>query len=124
MTSLLKDLLVQRASDTFVGRTDELEALCGIVDDRPRVAFVTGIAGIGKSTLLDEFATRARKLSAVVVSLDCHAIEPTERGVIDGLTSAIGGRAAGLTKVAERLGSLGDRVVLTLDNYEAFRLMD
>ena len=124
MTSLTKDILVQRASDTFVGRAGELEALCGILEDRPRVAFITGIAGIGKSTLLDEFTTRARKLSAFVVGLDCQVIEPTERGFLDGLTSAIGGRAGLVAKVAERLGSLASRVVLTLDNYEAFRLLD
>jgi len=124
MTSLMKDLLTQRASDAFVGRADELQALCGILDDRPRIAFITGIAGIGKSTLLEEFATRARKLGAVVVSLDCQAMEPTERGFVDGLNSAIGGRASSVTRAAERLGSLGSRIVLTLDNYEAFRLMD
>ena len=124
MTSLMKDLLVQRASDTFVGRAGEIDALCGILDDRPRVAFITGIAGIGKSRLLDEFTTRARKLSAVVVGLDCQVIEPTQRGFVDGLTSAIGGRAQQIAKVAERLGSLASRVVLTLDNYEAFRLLD
>jgi hypothetical protein len=124
MTSLMKDLLTQRASDTFVGRADELEALCGVLDDRPRIAFVTGIAGIGKSTLIDEFATRARKLGAVVIGLDCHAIEPTERGFVDGLNSAIGGKATVVKKAAERLGSLSSRVVLTLDNYEVFRLMD
>src|SRR5262245_25388571 len=124
MTGLMKDVLVRRAADTFVGRADELEALCAILDDGAPVAFVTGIAGIGKSTLLDEFATQARKRSAVVVALDCQAVEPTERGFIDGLASAIGGKAGIVAKVAERLGSLASRVVLTLDNYEAFRLMD
>ena len=124
MTSLMKDILIQRATDTFVGRADELKALCGLLDARPRVAFVTGIAGIGKSTLLDEFANQARKRSAVVVGLDCQSVEPTERGFIDGLSLAIGGRPGMVARVAERLGSLADRVVLTLDNYEAFRLMD
>ena len=124
MTGLMKDVLVRRAADTFVGRADELEALCAILDDGAPVAFVTGIAGIGKSTLLDEFATQARKRSAVVVALDCQAVEPTERGFIDGLASAIGGKAGIVAKVAERLGSMASRVVLTLDNYEAFRLMD
>src|SRR5262245_13840744 len=112
MTSLMKDILNQRATDTFVGRADELRALCGILDDGPRVACLTGIAGIGKSTLVDAFATRLRELSAVVVGLDCQGIEPTQRGFVDGLTSAIGGRAGPVARVAERLGSLGTRVVL------------
>jgi len=124
MTRLMKDLLAQRANETFVGRTDELDTLLSILDDGPRIAFLHGIAGIGKSTLLEKFAERAQARGAVVLSLNCQAIEPTERGFLNGLSVAIGGRVTAAKRAAERLKSLGQRVILSLDNYEVFRLMD
>ena len=124
MTRLMKDLLAQRANETFVGRTDELETLLSTLDDGPRIVFLHGIAGIGKSTLLEKFAERARARGAVVLTLNCHAIEPTERGFLHGLSVAIGGRISTASRAAERLKSLGHRVILSLDNYEVFRLMD
>lgn len=124
MTRLMKDLLAQRASETFVGRTDELNTLLGILDDGPRIVFLHGIAGVGKSTLLEQFTSQARAQGAVVVSLDCQAIEPTERGFLHGLSTAIGAKITAANQAAERLRSLGHRVILSLDNYEVFRLMD
>lgn len=124
MTHLMKDLLAQRASETFVGRTDELKTLLSILDDGPRILFLHGIAGIGKSTLLEKFSERARSRGAVVLRLNCQAIEPTERGFLNGLSVAIGGRISATKRAVERLKSLGDRVILSLDNYEVFRLMD
>ncbi|HSB08285.1 MAG TPA: winged helix-turn-helix domain-containing protein [Blastocatellia bacterium] len=120
----MKDLLAQRASETFVGRADELGVLLSILDDGPRILFLHGIAGIGKSTLLERFTTQARARGAVVVSLNCQAIEPTERGFLHGLSAAMGGRISAADGAPGRLKSLGDRVVLSFDNYEVFRLMD
>jgi AAA+ ATPase superfamily predicted ATPase len=120
----MTDLLAQRANDTFVGREDELATLLDILDDEPRIVFLHGIAGIGKSTLLEKFAEQARVQGSVVLSLNCQAIEPTERGVLHGLSVSMGGRISTTSRAAERLKSLGPRVILSLDNYEVFRLMD
>ncbi len=50
--------------DAFVGRTEELERLTGIVDDLDarggRAVLVTGEAGVGKSSLVEAFLTRLR----------------------------------------------------------------
>ena len=124
MTRLMKDLLAQRANETFVGRTDELETLLSILDDGPRIVFLHGLAGIGKSTLLEKFTGQARARGAVVLSLNCQAIEPTERGFLHGLSSAMGGRISAAQQAGARLKSLGERVILSLDNYEVYRLMD
>jgi adenylylsulfate kinase-like enzyme len=70
MVRLVKDLLAQSVRETFVGRTTELEALSALLDNGPRVIFLHGIAGAGKSALLSVFAERARAQPASVISLD------------------------------------------------------
>jgi AAA ATPase-like protein len=124
MNRRIGDLLAQRAREAFIGRSAELEALLSMLDGGPQVVFVHGIAGIGKSTLLEAFAEQARARGATVVRLDCRGIEPTERGFLRELGVAIGSPAGAPEQAAERLGTLGSRVVLSLDTYEVFRLMD
>src|SRR5215813_1097337 len=124
MVRLMKDLLAQSARETFVGRTEELLALSELLNDGPRLVFLHGIAGVGKSALLSVFAERARAQGASVVELDCRTIEPTERGFLLALRTAIGGPISRLSQATPRLQSLGERVLLSLDNYEVFRLMD
>lgn len=121
----VSDLLARRASDTLVGRTSELAAMLACLQpEGPVVLYLHGIGGIGKSALLDAFCNEARQRQATVVRIDCRAVEPTERGVLQELRSAVGATAATVPKVASRLARIGDRVVITLDTYEVFRLMD
>ena len=106
-------------------RSSELSKMLDLIrDDGPRLMYVHGIAGIGKSTLLSSFATAARTSGVTVVGLDCRSIEPTERGFLHSLSRAIGSKARSPSSVAVRLGNLGERVVLTLDTYEVFRFLD
>ena len=125
MTQRVGDLLKRRAIESFVGRRDEKNALLRTLEEQgPLVLFIHGIAGIGKSSLLQSFSEEARAHGATVVRLDCRSTEPTERGFVCELSGAIGGDAGTATEVAERLGHLGQRVILALDTYELFRLMD
>lgn len=125
MTRQMRDLLAERVAEGFVGRTEELAILLqSLGQDGPRVVYVHGIGGIGKSSLLEAFAARARAWGAVVVRLDCRAIEPTERGFLHALGMATGVDVASAEHAAARLGALGDNVVLALDTYEVFRLLD
>ncbi|MBC8247453.1 MAG: winged helix-turn-helix domain-containing protein [Deltaproteobacteria bacterium] len=125
MVHKMKDLLTQQAMENFIGRTEEMEFLLQVLkQESPVVAHIHGIGGIGKSILLEVFAEEARKRGATVVRLDCRSIEPTEKGFLHRLDAAIGGDHTTPEDAAGRLGQLGERVVLALDTYEVFRLMD
>jgi Mrp family chromosome partitioning ATPase len=113
----LQSTLDQRAG-ALIGRERERAALLELVErDMPLVAVVHGIAGVGKSTLLQAAAVDARARGTLVVALDGRAFEPTERGFLTSLGSALG---TPLATVADVTGALaGDaRVLLTIDTYE------
>ncbi len=119
------EIIERGASEGLIGRSGELEQLLAALhDDGPRVVFVHGIAGVGKSTLLEAFAGEARLRGAIVIALDCREVEPTERGVMQELASAVGGDAMDGKTALQRLPALGDRVVIVLDTYEVFRVLD
>ena len=125
MVHKMKDLLTQQALKNFTGRAEEIEILLKVLEqESPVVTHIHGIGGIGKSILLEAFTEEARKRGATVVVFDCRSIEPTEKGFIYRLNSAIGGDHTTPEDVADRLGQLGERVVLALDTFEVFRLMD
>ncbi len=107
------------------GRHGEIRSLLQILDDAgPRVAWVYGIAGIGKTTLLARFRDECQQRGAQVVALDCQAIEPTAGGFMAAVAASTGQASASNT--ADALASLpsADRVVVTIDTYELFRIAD
>lgn len=118
-------LLEQRRATSIVGRTEELASLRALLDDDvPIVAQIHGIAGIGKTTLLHAFLADARAAGAVVVALDGRTFEPTERAFLAELAGAVGAEGSAMGPTMQRLGGLGERVILALDTYEALRLID
>lgn len=125
MARRVADYLRQQARASFVGRSTEIDVLLHILDeDGPFVTHICGIGGIGKSSLLEMFAQEARANGAVVICLDCREIEPSEQGFLRELGAGIGENVTTPVSAAARLGRLGDHVVLALDTYEVFRLMD
>jgi Transcriptional regulatory protein, C terminal/AAA ATPase domain len=121
----IRDHLARQAAEGLIGRAEESAALLQCLEPGgPHVVHVHGVAGMGKSSLLEAFAAEARSGGATIVRLDCRGIEPTSRGFLYELVGAIGGDAATVDEAADRLGRLSDRVVLALDTYEVFRLMD
>jgi len=119
----LQSTLDQRAR-ALIERERERHALLKLVEhDTPLVAFVHGIAGVGKSTLLHAVAADARARGARVVALDGREFEPTERGFLTALGNALG---TPLPTVPDATGALaGDaRVLLTIDTHEQLRLLD
>ncbi|HEX2287356.1 MAG TPA: winged helix-turn-helix domain-containing protein [Gaiellaceae bacterium] len=113
MATRIADLSRRRGTGRLVGRDEQLAALTALPEPDPPalIAFVHGIAGIGKTALLRAFTVEAEERGARVVELDCRTIEPTERGFLQAL--------------GDRLDLDSDeRVVVTLDNYEVFRLLD
>jgi hypothetical protein len=96
---------------TLRGRERELASLQRVLDPNgPRVAFVYGVAGIGKSALLSALATEAQASGTQVWCIDCAAIDPTESSF----------RAA-LDAAGWQPGSPG---VVLVDSYEMFRIAD
>src|SRR3954453_12337023 len=96
---------------TLKGRERELASLQRVLDaNGPRVAFVYGVAGIGKSALLNAFATGMRTSGTDVWQVDCAAIDPTEASF----------RAA-LDAAGWQPGSPG---IVLVDTYEMFRIAD
>ena len=104
---------------SLVGREPELRALAESVEGEARVVCLHGIAGIGKSALLRTFLDRQRAAGSSVIELDCRTVEPTERGFLHGA-----GDFRKLGELVEHVGDAVSPVVLTLDHYEVFRLMD
>ncbi|HEU5101521.1 MAG TPA: winged helix-turn-helix domain-containing protein [Roseiflexaceae bacterium] len=125
MSVSIGELLSRQTTARFYGRARELEVMRQLLEPGgPLVLHVHGIGGIGKSRLLDAFAAQACARGAAVVRLDCRSIEPTERGFLQELAGATGAAELAFHTVVQQLGALGDRVVLALDTYESFRLLD
>jgi hypothetical protein len=108
--------VVRERDATFVGRAAERAFLQRLTeDDGPVVAFVHGLAVVGKSSLLAVFAAET---DAAVVTVDGESIEPTEAGFLRALD------AGSLAEAVERLGAHGERVIVAVDGYERLRLLD
>ena len=124
MTQTIRQLIDEQATG-LVGRDDEMAVLRRLLGEGgPLVVFVHGIAGIGKSALVEAFGIEARAAGATVLRLDCRSIEPTERGFLAALAAKTGGELTTAEAAAARLDGLGERVVLVLDTYELARLLD
>src|SRR5262245_15354291 len=120
----LRTLLEARAAD-LPGRDRERAAVGALAyEDRPLVAIVHGIAGVGKSALLRAAAHDARQRGATAVLLDGRAIEPTEPGFLSALGTALGKDLHSVGEAAAALAAVPGRVVLLLDAYERLQLLD
>ena len=121
----LKTLLDRCVAVDFIGREEEISFLLQTLEsDGPVIAYLYGIAGLGKTSVLEAFTRHARAAGATVILLDCQAVEPTQAGLLSQLAAATGATSASPQDVAQRLGHVGRRVILALDTYEVFRLMD
>ena len=124
----IADRLSQVAETSFVGRDHELNVLRSAIDavELPFVvAFLYGPGGIGKSSLLRTVCRHTGSDVRTVV-LDCGDIEPTPRGFLGALGTALGSSEseANLDGLLASLGADARRTVLALDTYETFGLMD
>jgi hypothetical protein len=84
----LGDLLDSARRQRFVGRGGELAGFDAALDGRSptRVLFLHGEGGIGKTTLMAEFRSRALEAGRAVVLLDGRDVDPSP----DGLRTAAG----------------------------------
>ncbi len=121
----LGDIVSERALAAFAGREREVKALLELFEKGgPLALYVHGVAGIGKSSLLEVFAARVRASGGRVLRIDCRAVEPTVHGFLTELSDALGEPLLTIEGVVERLSSFDETIVIALDTYEVFRLMD
>jgi len=78
----------------FVGRTDELAALRAAFDDvrdRPLVALVEGVSGVGKSQLVDRFLGQLAvdEPDAVILTGRCYEREAVSFKALDGIADTL-----------------------------------
>lgn len=121
---LLGDRRDEARRALFVGRAREREllrrAVAGI--GGPRILFLCGIAGIGKTTLLHELAQVAADAGAAPVFLDARDVEARPEGFLRALGSALGlpSERSGL----DHLAAGRSAHVLLIDGYETLSPID
>jgi DNA-binding SARP family transcriptional activator len=104
---------------SFVGRADELALFAAALhDDEPEfvVLHVHGPGGVGKSTLLGEFARLCADANVPALNLDGRNFQPTPDGLSNALRELVG--------VGEPLRALPERFALLIDTYEALAPLD
>ncbi len=84
------------APQTLLGRERELDALLASLGRAeagvPELVFLEGPAGIGKTTLLDHFATRATRGGAFVSRSRCSEHEAVPFQALDGIVDGLAAR--------------------------------
>lgn len=118
-------------AEHFAGRREELLAFQAAMESSPppfAVLFVHGPGGIGKSTLLREYANCARAAGRMVVALDARHVEPTPAGLLRAVCRALEESDANAANKSDDtlLATLAthERLVLLLDTYESFGALD
>jgi hypothetical protein len=119
----LADRLHQRARETLVGRESELAQLVGFATGEGPLAFhLHGLPGIGKTQLLHALSERLRDEApdVAIVSVDAGEVEPSPAGLTGWLAPGVTDPAG----AARAVSAAGRRVLLVIDRYETFRLID
>jgi hypothetical protein len=125
MNVRLGALLRENAVRTFAGRDEELATLLKSFEaGQPPVWFVEGIAGIGKSRLLDQLARQVARDAIRVTQIDCRTVEPTAESFLIAVAGDAGDTAPDLDAVIERIAGRSSQTLLILDAYESFQLLD
>ena len=124
MTATLGDRL--RSTPRRVYGRDEIAGWLATLpaQDETLIAYVHGIAGIGKSTLLEEVARRAREGGCNVVALPCGEIEPTHVSLLGALGEHTGIEFDPDADLAAQLAHLPQPLLLLLDGYESMWMLD
>ena len=108
MATRLGDLLDDARRRTFVGRRRELASFDDVLLGRSarRVLLVHGPGGIGKTTLLLEYRTRARAAGRTVLLLDGREVDPSPEGFENAVGGALPGGTVLLVDGYEQLGPI------------------
>ena len=123
-TSLVADRLAAACGRRFVGRTAELALFRTALDaaEPPYVVLhVHGPGGIGKTTLIQQFARLAQEAGRTVLRLDMRDVEPAPDVFRALLSQAMNAEPCSAQDLAARWPRDG---VLMVDTYEAASALD
>ena len=120
----IADRLASERRRRFVGREREIDMFhAALLADEPSFValHVSGSGGVGKTSLLEEFARVAREAGRVVLQIDGRNIEPSPLGFIVVLGRALGAERCDLAALIERWPA---GAVLLVDTYEMLAPLD
>jgi hypothetical protein len=118
MAETLGSLLARQAGEITARERERAQLRRLLEADGPVVAYIHGLAGVGKSTLTHAFAAEAREAGAVVLELDGHVVRATQGEFL----AALGGST--VEEAAAAVGARGERVVLIIDTFELLAMLD
>lgn len=119
----IADRLSAARTALFTGRKHELEAFREALLSEGAgsvVWHVHGPGGIGKTTLLREFAAIARECGRTAIQLDARNLQPSREALLGALAEALGRPASADDNDID----FPDRGVLLLDTYELLHSLD
>jgi hypothetical protein len=125
MSSRLADRLAAARRRRFIGRTAELTLLelALTAEELPFfVLYVYGPGGLGKTSLLSQFARLAEQLQVPAYTLDARNVEPTPEAFAAGLCLVMGIDPTG--SPADALAARPGRHVILVDTYELLSPLD
>lgn len=124
MRGTIRDRLSLNAQAQLIGRAGELSALRqAFAEGFPIVVHLHGLPGIGKSAVAAAFVEEVRSNGATALTVECGAVEPTERGLLDELGRQLGCNGQ-REDVAAALARRQPPALLVFDAYEVFGLLD
>lgn len=109
----------------FFGRQNELaflEQACLL--DGPDVMGLYGLAGIGKSSLLEQFLKRLAEQNQQSIFFDCQLIAPTPAAFLLALSQQLAIKANTIEQLIAVLDEATTPLLLILDQFESFRLLE
>jgi NACHT domain len=121
----LGDRLERGALTALTGRRTELDRLEAFASgDEPLVMHIQGIAGTGKTHLLNALAASTVGKGLFVVRIDARWCEPSPAGLCRAICREIGASEPEDAAVVAAGLDRAQRTLLVLDSCESFRLLD
>lgn len=125
MSGLVTERLDSERRRQFVGRQGERETFQTAITASVlpfQVLYVFGPGGIGKTTLLDEFAFICREMQTPAIRVDGRNIEPAPAAFTETLRNAMGFDSS--CPLPTALASQPHRQVIFIDTYETLAPLD